>query len=137
MTEKRRQVDQPSVRIDALTVPSQQSADGKGVPKIVQSRRGDSRRKGQTEFGHEGVKRLADCLWAYTAAFRKREQWLIRITPVAIAFLYVKPEACRQFGPERHNATLTKFRVANEQRGQMEIDISHFQPDGFANTQAK
>jgi hypothetical protein len=26
------------------------------------------------------------------------------------------PEACRQLGPERHNATLTKFRVANEQR---------------------
>jgi hypothetical protein len=107
------------------------------VPKIVQSRRGYPRRKGQAELGHERVKRLADGLWAYKAAFRKREQWLIRFTSAAIAFLYVMPKACRQLGPERHNSTLTEFRVANKQRVALEIDIFQFQPDRFANTQTK
>jgi hypothetical protein len=107
------------------------------VPKIVQSRRGYSRRKGQAELGHKRVKRLADGLWAYTAAFRKREQWLIGFTAAAVAFLYVVPKACRQLGPERHKPTLTEFCVANKQRVLPEIEIFQFQTDRFANTQTK
>ena len=62
---------------------------------------------------------------------------LIRSTSAAIAFLYVVSKACRQLGPERHKPTLTEFRVANKQRVPLEIDIFQFQPDRFANTQAK
>ena len=37
MTQKRGQEDQPAVRVDALTVPAQQGADGKGVPLMPTS----------------------------------------------------------------------------------------------------
>src|SRR5215469_911788 len=109
-------MDQPAVRVDALTVPAQQGADGKGVPKVMQSGRRHARRQTQAEFGNQRVKRLADGFWAYTAAFCKEKQWSIDFTRLAVTFLYIVSEARRQPGPHRHNPALTEFRLANKQR---------------------
>jgi hypothetical protein len=67
------------------------------------------------------VKRLADRFWAYTAAFRKRKQWSIDFTRLAVTFLYIVPEARRQLGPQRYNPAFTEFRLANKQGSSEEI----------------
>jgi len=74
------------------------------------------------------MKRLADGLRAYAAAFRKREQRPIGFTRNLMTFLYVMPLARRQFGTQRHKATLTELRIANEQHILLQIDISQVQP---------
>jgi hypothetical protein len=54
-----------------------------------------------------------------------------------VTFLYIVSEARRQPGPQRYNPAFTEFRLANEQRVAVEIDVSQFQPDRFANAQPK
>src|SRR5579863_5876097 len=54
-----------------------------------------------------------------------------------MALLYVIAEASCQPGPQRHKATLAELRLANEQSVALEINISQFQPDCFADTQAE
>jgi hypothetical protein len=54
-----------------------------------------------------------------------------------MVLLYVMPEACRQPGPQRHQATFAELSLANEQRVALEIDISQRQPDRFANAQTE
>src|SRR5579885_861372 len=115
MPKKRGQVDQPAVRIDALAVPSQQCSNGKRVSKVMQSRRRYAWRQNQPEFGNESVKRLADGLRAYTAAFRKREQRPIGCVRAAMVLLYVIAEACCQPGPQRHKRSEER-RVGKECR---------------------
>jgi hypothetical protein len=107
------------------------------MTKVMQSGRRHTRRQVQAEFGNNRVKRLADRFWAYIAAFRKRKQWSIDFTRLAVTFLYIVPEARCQFGPERHNPAFTEFRLANKQGVAVEIDVSQFQSDRFANAQPK
>ena len=107
------------------------------MPKVMQSGRRHARRQTQTEFGNQRVKRLADGFWAYTTAFCKGKQWSIDFTRLTVTFLYIVSEARRQPGPQRHNPALTEFRLANKQRVAVEIDVSQFQSDRFANAQPK
>ena len=117
-------MDQPTVRVDALAIPAQQGAHSKGVPKVMQSGRRNTRRQVQTELGNEGVECLTDGFRTYTAAFGKRKQWPFGFRLLAMAFLHVTAKTSCQVGPERHDPIFAEFRFANKQCVALKVNVT-------------
>jgi hypothetical protein len=117
-------VNQPTVGIDSLAVPSKQRPDRKRAPEIMETRTGDTWRDSERQLGDEIVKVDANSSFADAARFRKGEQRHVRVVHVAVDLLDIAAEELSEFWSKRNDPTLPEFGFPDEKSIASEIDIA-------------
>src|SRR5208283_4303482 len=133
--EESGKVNQPTIRIDSLAIPSKQRSDSKGTAEIMEARTGDTWRDVERQLGDEIMKVDANSSFADAARFRKGEQRYIRVARVAVDLLDIVAEALSEIWSKRDDPTLSEFGFPNEKCTASEIDVAQIQANDLANTQ--
>src|SRR5258708_37782498 len=96
-------VNQPTIRIDSLAIPSKQRSDGKRATEIMETRTGDTWRDVERQLGDKTVKVDADSSFADAARFRKGEQRCMRGGRVTVDLLDITAEALSEILCKRNH----------------------------------
>jgi hypothetical protein len=131
--EESGKVNQATIRIDSLAIPSKQRSNGKRTSEIMESGPGDTGRDVESQLGDEIMKVDADSSFADAARFPEGEQRDIRVGRVAVDLLDISAKALPEFWPKRNDPTLPEFGFPDEECAASEIDVAQIQAYNLAN----
>lgn len=138
MTKESGQLKQFRSWVESLPIPPQQRADGKTMPKIVDTRRCDTGWQIQPKPGNQCM----ECL-AYGAGVDrrpgKRESWLVRRqdSRVSLLGIDIPSQSRRHARTEGNKARLAEFCLADHEKLAAEVDIRPSQSCNLTDSQAK
>jgi hypothetical protein len=132
--EESGKVNQPTIRIDSLAIPSKQRSNGKRASEVMETRAGNTWRDVEPQLGDEIVKVDADSSFADAMRFRKGEQRYVGVARVAVDSLDIGAEALSEPWSKGDDSTLSEFCFPDEKCIASEIDVAQIQAHDLTNT---
>lgn len=126
-------VNQPTIRINSLAIPSKQRSNGKRASEVMETRPGNTWRDVESQLGDEIMKVDADSSFADTARFPEGEQRYIRFGRVAVEVLDITAKALPEIWPKKNDPALPEFGFPDEECAASEIDVAQIQAHNLAN----
>lgn len=136
MAEERGEMEQASLRIETRAIPTEQSADRKRVPQVMQMRSRDALGNHEVQSRHEVMECLCDGAGMDRAPLGERKER---------GLAQQRPHVCRSIGgkrsadlrTERHQPGLSELRLADDEDLPLKIHVSDGESRDLTDAEAK